>query len=302
MSQSKFWCFTLNNPTDDDEQAVGSFLGSRFVSYGIIGRETAPDTGTSHFQGFVILHRAQRLSYLRNRLSPRAHYEIARGTPQQAADYCKKEGNFEEYGTFPESAQGRRTDLDRLVEWVDEFTEANGRPPNSPDFAKHQPKGYIKYPRLVRAANLRGPVRKLEFGEPNEWQTELHRKLTQDEADDRTVDFYIDEEGGKGKTWFCRYMMTEYPDDVQILGVGKKEDIAHMLDENKSIFLFNVARTQMEFLSYPLLESLKDRMVLSGKYNSRMKTWTKKVHVVVLGNEMPNMDKMTADRYNIIEI
>ena len=299
IMQSKFWCFTINNPVDDEEQGVVDFLSSRFASYGIIGRETG-QSGTPHLQGFVVLSRAQRLSYVRNRISPRGHYEVMLGTPQQASEYCKKDGDFEEFGTLPASEQGRRSDIDRITEWVDQFTADNGRHPGSPDFAKHQPTAYVRYPRLTRLAALRAPRRQLEFGEPNVWQRELSDRLS-DPADDRTVDFIIDPEGGKGKTWFCRWMLSNH-DKVQVLGVGKKDDIAHMLDTTKSIFLFNVARGQMEYLSYPLLENLKDRLVQSGKYNSSMKVWDTKVHVVVLGNEEPDMTKMTADRYYVVNV
>lgn len=296
MSQSKFWIFTLNNPSEDEEQHVTDFLGSNVVRYGIFGREVG-DSGTPHLQGFVILRRSQRLSYLRARLSTRAHFEIAVARPEQARDYCKKDGDFEEFGTFPSSSQGARTDLDQVLDWVDRFTEENGRPPTSPDFAKHQPRAYIRYPRLVRTASLRAGPRRLEFGEPQPWQQELADRLS-DPADDRQVDFIVDPEGGKGKTWFCRWMLTNN-ESVQVLGIGKKDDVAYMLDETKNVFLFNVPRGQMEFLSYPLLENLKDRLVMSGKYSSQMKTWTEKVHVVVLGNEEPNYEKMTADRYNV---
>lgn len=296
MTEATRWIIVVNNPTEDCEQQLTDLLDSRYVKYGIFGREVG-DSGTPHLQGFCILDRARRMSFLRNRV-PRGHFEVARGTDQQASDYCKKDGDFEEFGTMPVSQQGRRTDLERIVDWIDEFTRDNGRAPGSPELAKYQPAAYIRYyHRLTALAAHRAPRRQLEFGDPLEWQQQQSDRLT-DPADDRTVDFIIDPEGGKGKTWFCRWMLTNN-DAVQVLGVGKKEDMAYILDETKTIFLFNVARGQMEFLSYSLLESLKDRMVMSGKYSSRMKTWTSKVHVVVLGNEMPDESKMTADRYNI---
>lgn len=300
MSQSKFWCFTLNNPTEDETQNVATFLEGPSCLYGIFGREVGV-RGTPHLQGYVILARSQRLSYLRNSLSARAHFEKARGSPEDNYDYCTKGGDFDEFGTLPRTGQGRRSDLDRYVEWIDKFTEDNGRPPASPDFAKHQPNAYVKYgQRLVRTAALRAPPRQLEFGEPNEWQRGLAQKCSQP-ADARSVDFVIDTEGGKGKTWFCRWMLTSRPEDVQVLGVGKKDDLAYMLDETKTIFLFNVARSQMEYMSLPLLENLKDRMVVSTKYCSKLKTWDRNVHVIVLGNEYPK-DTMTEDRYNYIDI
>lgn len=300
MSQSKFWCFTLNNPTAADEARISVFFSSRFVTYGVYGREIG-ESGTPHLQGYLILNRARRLSYLRNHVSDRAHFEIARGSPQQASDYCKKDGDFVEEGDLPESRQGRRSDLDDGIDWIKEFVADNGRAPSSPEIAKLQPKLYVKYyHRIVSLAAHLGPQRRLEFGEPREWQRNLADDLMND-ADDRSIRFVIDPTGGKGKTWFCRWMLTNNA-AVQVLGVGKKDDIAHMLDTTKTIFLFNVARGQMEYLSYPLLESLKDRMVMSPKYNSMMKTWDGTVHVVVLGNEMPDESKLTADRYTYVDI
>jgi len=55
----------------------------------------------------------------------------------------------------------------------------------------------------------------------------------------------------------------------------------------------------MQFLIIGLLENLKDRMVLSPKYDSKMKILRKTPHVIVFCNEDPDMDKMSADRYII---
>lgn len=90
---AKHWCFTLNNPTDDE------FLDPALTSYMVVGQETG-DSGTFHFQGYVCFIKAQRLTSVK-KLLPRAHWEISRGTPQEASDYCKKDGNFKETGTLP---------------------------------------------------------------------------------------------------------------------------------------------------------------------------------------------------------
>ena len=297
--ESKFWVFTLNNPSEDEEQSVTDFLSSGNVSYGIFGRETG-ESGTPHFQGYVILDRSRRLTYLRRHFSDRAHFERRRGSHEEARDYCKKDGDFEEFGEEPASSQGKRTDLDALFEWADQFVNENGRPPTPRELARDQPEAYVKFPRLLECIRLRCPQPVIQDGELNEWQQELEDRLLQP-ADDRTIDFVIDEEGGKGKTFFTRYMISKH-DGVQILGIGKKQDISYMLDESKHIFLFNVPRGQMEYLSYALLEALKDRMVISTKYQGRLKVWYTQPHVVVLTNELPDMEKLTADRYNLITL
>ena len=291
---TKFWCFTLNNPTEDDEQIVTDFLSSGDVTYGIIGRE-AGASGTPHLQGFVILDRSRRRSYLVGKFQ--AHFTVRYhgSTNEQARDYCKKEGDYEEFGEFPKVAQGKRNDLEQVVQWHDAFVQENGRAATPREFALEYPLQSIRYSRMCEVLRLRAPSPCLQVGEPNDWQKDLYDRL-EDTADDRTIDFVVDPEGGKGKTWFCRWMMSQKPDKVQILSIAKKEDLAYMLDETKTIFLFNVPRGQMEYLSYPLLECMKDRMVISGKYGSRLKTWMSPVHVVVLSNEWPEEKKLTEGR------
>lgn len=290
---SSRWVFTLNNPTEDEEQHVTDFLTGPLSKYGIFGREVG-NSGTPHLQGFIILHRAQRRSFLRNNLNARAHYEVAHGTSVQARDYCKKDGDFEEFGTFPDNG-GRRNDLDRLVEWIDDFTGTHNRPPTEREIACEQPAAFLRFPRFAALAALRAPPRAVESGAPLDWQRDLRDELLLD-ADDRVIRFVIDPAGQAGKSWFCRWMLGQ-SDKVQVLGVGRKDNIAYMIDESKSIFLFNVGRGQMKFLSTHLLEDMKDRMVISTKYASVFKQFPTNVHVVVFGNEpLEDRSVLTEDR------
>ena len=59
----------------------------------------------------------------------------------------------------------------------------------------------------------------------------------------------------------CHFLLINN-DKVQVLGIGKKAVLAYMVDENKSVFLFNIGCTQMEYLLYSLLEALKDKIVI----------------------------------------
>lgn len=95
-AKSRAWCLTLNNWTEEEKQAL---LDSQ-CKYVILGEEIAPDTGTPHLQGYIYFQNAVRLTTLRN-ISPRAHFEAARGTPAEAILYCEKEGTFTERGTRP---------------------------------------------------------------------------------------------------------------------------------------------------------------------------------------------------------
>lgn len=118
----------------------------------------------------------------------------------------------------------------------------------------------------------------------------------------REIQFVVDEVGNSGKSWFTRWAVTNHSDKVQVLKIGKRDDLAYAVDATKSVFLFDVPRTQMQFLQYAVLEMMKDQLIFSPKYESGMKVLTTVPLVVVFCNEDPDMTQMTADRYKITRI
>lgn len=300
-NQGTRWCFTLNNYSAEELTNLQQlFRDTTKVKYGCYGLETAPGTGTPHVQGYVVCCTNKRLRGIKRLLGARVHCELARGSHAQNREYCSKEG-----GTFFESGsygqQGRRTDLEALIRWSEEFEHLEGRPAQSPDIAKAQPAAYLKYPRFARLCERRAKPRQLQFGAPKEWQRELEADLNA-EPDDRTIRFVVDTEGGKGKTWFIRYFLTKYPDKTQVLSIGKIADVAYAVDATKSVFLFNVPRNGMEHLQYRVLENIKDKMVFSPKYQSGMKFLNHNSHVYVFCNEHPDEEALSADRVDIVTV
>ncbi len=96
----KHWCFTLNNPKNDE---VDAWVNSteKFTYY-ISGREVGT-LGTPHIQGFVSFKKRMLLSGVKKVLK-RAHWELKskNSTFLQAINYCKKEGDFTEFGAAPQ--------------------------------------------------------------------------------------------------------------------------------------------------------------------------------------------------------
>nr|QKN88869.1 MAG: replication-associated protein [Cressdnaviricota sp.] len=295
MAQSTRWCFTLNNPTDAEHayfNELSSSIHSHGIRYLVYGREVG-DGGTPHLQGFVIFDRRLRLGSVRDLLGNRGHYECARAASDSASNYCKKDGDFTESGTLPDKRRSAPSVAD-FCQWVRGTGNVSER-----EIANKFPGLFLRYgDRLMKLKEhiLDPPV--LEENVLNDWQTELHETLTK-EADDRTIDFYIDIEGGKGKSFFCRWMVSKYPDMVQILSGGKRDDLAHAIDVTKRIFLFNLPRGGIEFMQYSILEQLKDRVVFSPKYSSSTKILKYVAHVVVFCNEHPDETKMSVDRYKL---
>lgn len=106
------------------------------------------------------------------------------------------------------------------------------------------------------------------------WQRDLAGQL-QGKADNRSINFYVDEEGNKGKSWFQKWF-TDANSDSQMLQPGKKGDIAYALDESKRVFFFNVSRGNLKYLQYSVLEAFKDGVIFSTKYRSVVKRFGKK--------------------------
>lgn len=95
-AQGKNWCFTINNWISLDEENIRSWP----YRYYIYGKEEAPETGTPHLQGYVIFNKNFRLAGVK-KLSPTAHWELARGSTEQNIVYCSKSGVVEEAGEKP---------------------------------------------------------------------------------------------------------------------------------------------------------------------------------------------------------
>lgn len=296
--QAKRWCFTLNNYSSEEVSSITALFDREDVQYLVFGYEVG-ESGTQHLQGYIHFTIAKRFSFVQESI-PRAHLEVARGSNEQASEYCKKDGNFVEFGSLP-GGQGSRTDIDRIIEWLDEFIAEHGRAPTSREVAQQQPKALLRYRDFIGFANLRAPPPALLEGETRPWQADLESILSEPCSDTRSVHFYVDERGGSGKTWFQQYCFTKMPDRVQMLQPAQFKDMAYLIDTTKDIFLINVPRGRMESfsLNFSILECLKDRVIQSTKYTPVMKILTRTPHVVVFSNEQPPRDILSTDRYKV---
>lgn len=152
QARSRNWCATTNNPTDEDRE---QYLALSY-KYLVIGREHfEPDDekkNTPHLQVYFQLQNPCSFASLRRKL-PRAHLEKMRGTPQQAAEYCKKEGDYVEYGTLPQ--QGKRNDLNDIRETIKSNPSVSTRL-----LIEDHAAAFARFPRFVEAC------RKV-YGSPN---------------------------------------------------------------------------------------------------------------------------------------
>jgi len=136
---SKSWTFTLNDgePISFDETSM---------EYLVYQKEQGEETKHEHYQGYVRFKTNKRLTGVK-KIHQTAHWEIAKGSPEQNKNYCTKDetridGPWE-FGIFPQ--QGKRNDLTEIIDMVKQK-----RPREDYAFTP----AYVKYYRGIEAIRL----------------------------------------------------------------------------------------------------------------------------------------------------
>lgn len=159
--QGKRWCFTINNPVDSDKFWENEVLNE--IEYYILQEERG-EQGTIHWQGFLILKKKQKLTWMKRHINERAHWEISRGTNEQARDYCRKEDTYtgglrKEFGQLPEKAKAKKGS-ERLEDAAEELSiikEGYKRPRDVDSMVLLQPGFIAAYKELT--SDILGPYR-----------------------------------------------------------------------------------------------------------------------------------------------
>jgi len=292
---AKYWMFTINNPAKDERLVMDSN-----VSYCVYQLEVGAN-GTPHFQGYVELVRKQRLSWMKRKFDARAHFEIRRGTQEEAMDYCMKEDTRVEgpfiFGTPRINEQGARNDIVAVQQRIREGADNYDLWTEFPEFFVRYSKAANEYRTEWAQRQQRETVEQLQ-PLPG-WQTDLYGDLT-GPVSRRKVIWIYDLIGNIGKSTFAaRYR----PNATFIVSGGKHEDIMYAFSQALAVevVFFDYGRDQETVFPYRLLEKFKDGCFLSSKYVSRMVRFPTP-HVVVLANFAPDKNKLSQDRWDIREI
>lgn len=222
------------------------------------------------------------------------HLEVARNV-NASIEYCKKEGNWVEFGTRSPS-QGSRNDLEEFKKAVKSGMLS------LTSIREHHSEVYAKYQRFcLEYIDDHYPKTAIPDHDLRPWQVYLKTKL-EEPPDRRKVIFVVDEIGNSGKSWFAHYYTRLLGESSQVLLPGKKNDMAYALRPGLKVVFLDAPRSkQGEFIQYDFLEDLKNGYVFSSKYESRIKSY-EPMHVVVNMNEAPDLNKLSTDRYLILNI
>jgi len=129
------------------------------------------------------------------------------------------------------------------------------------------------------------------------WQKFIKNILEQ-EADERLC-YWIYGEGRDGKTQFMKWLMYHMG---AVCISGKKSDVLYCAMEHPSnIYIYNLTRSQEEYISYDAIEAIKDNVFMNSKFECKP-ILRPHPHVLILANFRPDKTQMTKDRWYIMNI
>lgn len=148
----------------------------------------------------------------------------------------------------------------------------------------------------------------LKYEELNAWELKIDNICRNEIPDHRSIYWFWSKKGDLGKTWFCKYLHATY--DCCVIG-GKAADSKNCIatyieksDDKRApeIVICNIPKSQdFDFVSYEGIESIKDMFFYSGKYEG-LQVNDNSPHLFVFANQVPDLCKMSEDRWKVFEI
>lgn len=153
-------------------------------------------------------------------------------------------------------------------------------------------------------SNFYKPLRLLHPDHFYPWQKDII-DLISTPANDRSIYWYWEPTGKSGKTAIAKFICTKYN---AIVVSGKSTDckngILQYYNSKKiypEIIIFDIPRCNVNYISYEAMESIKNGLFFSGKYEGGMCIFNCP-HVICFANEEPNTNELSTDRWEIKRI
>lgn len=278
------WDLTWNNYTEADIALLKSWENE--VNRMVVSKEVG-EQGTPHLQGRITFKRTYRLAALK-KLAPKVHWEPTNCA--QDSLYVMKDGS-DVVIDVNNKAQGQRNDLEDAIEVLK--TSGIKR------VAKDHSSVFVKFHKGLREleAELEELPGDKEFV-PRRWQQKM-MDIVKGPVHPRAIYWIYDQKGQKGKSRLTSHLVLEHG---AIKLQGRVSDMAYAYDKHP-IVVFDVARTQAENLNhlYSFAEELKNGIITSTKYQSRMKVF-KPPHVIFFANVLPQEGVWSDDRLQLINL
>ena len=260
--------FTYNNYTEVEKDEILDWLnGRKGMSY--MFQEEEGEEGTPHLQGVFKSKSPIKWDTLKKKF-PRVHWEVVKNWTK-AVEYCSK--------------------LDSRVGEV------------------YCSKGLEKYIEKDPVKGIRDPMAGKDM---YEWQHHVMWILDQ-EPDDRTIWWFWEPNGNCGKSALVKHIWLKYWGKV-VIATGKGNDVRNQIcrhvngvpekdieGKDVDIALLDFSRSIEDYVSYETIEQIKNGLLYSGKYEGGVCGFNPP-HVLCFANFEPEVDKLSKDRWQVIDI
>lgn len=164
---------------------------------------------------------------------------------------------------------------------------------------------YYEYGTKPQQGKKKEPEEEIDLIKPDRpWQSDI-MQLISEKPDYRSIYWYWDSIGNTGKSAFTKYLCATK--DALCVS-GKSNDCKYAIVKYKeqkkkypNIIIFDIPRTNIDYLNYEAIESIKNGCFFSGKYECAQVIMNCP-HVIIFANSPPQEYKLSADRWNIIKI
>ncbi len=144
------------------------------------------------------------------------------------------------------------------------------------------------------------PLKILKKEDFYDWQIQMDNCLSY-EPDDRTIYWVYSQNGGMGKSTFCKYLAHTY--NAVICGKGNYSDIINIMFnanmDNTNLVVFDLPRNNGNKVSYSALEAIKNGMICNTKYETGNKLFNPP-HILIFANDEPVWEAMSRDRFKVL--
>lgn len=257
------WTGTLNNYTKEDIQLLPTLPDLVKYCY----QEEIGENGTPHIQFLISFNKRLSIKKLKSNFTTRAHLQPIKDWIK-CLEYCHKldTRNGKIISNIPEVLQRIKIEKKAQLEYykIDEFLP---------------------------------------------WQKELY-EMTLTKPDKRKIIWIYDPEGNNGKSQFMRTLRICESNRIICCNGGKESDIVNMINnciedgfeiiQHNLTILIDLPRSKANnegkpFISYTLLENLKNAFCVNTKYKSKMIEFNTP-HIIILSNHQPDYEEMTFDK------
>ena len=164
---------------------------------------------------------------------------------------------------------------------------------------------YYKTKSIKKTVTNREVAKNFFDNEAYYFQKDLKVLVDTTEADSRKMIFVYETTGNTGKSRFKEMMYKLNPYTTLFLdGDISGKDLKYLSCKimKRKLIILDVARGMSSSIPYNALEDVKSGNFNSSKYDTVLVTGDTYPHIIVLSNELPDLTKLSIDRYLIAEI